>query len=95
MARSAVLALQVPLAAALRCDTKFGDFKISHFLFEQRWAICPTAAPNQLHIIAEPLRVLLLSGIWEEAYRRMLVARVSDQPRTHRKTGDPKREMAA
>ena len=41
------------------------------------------------------LRVILLSGIWAEAYRRMLKARANDQPRTHRKTAAPQRKMAA
>jgi hypothetical protein len=41
------------------------------------------------------LRVILLSGIWEEAYRNMLEARVNDQPRTQSKSAPPKCTMAA
>lgn len=41
------------------------------------------------------LRVILLSGIWTDAYRNMLEARVKDQPRTHSKFTLPDRAMAA
>jgi hypothetical protein len=41
------------------------------------------------------LRVILLSGIWDNAYRKMLEARTKDQPRTHAKVASPECEMAA
>ena len=41
------------------------------------------------------LRVILLSGIWNDAYHNLLEARSKDQPRTHAQYAAPKCEIAA
>ena len=39
------------------------------------------------------LRVILLSGIWDDAYRKTLEARAKDQPRTYTECASPECEM--
>ena len=41
------------------------------------------------------LRVILLSGIWDDAYRNLLATQAKDQPRTHAKCAELEYEMAA